>query len=221
MRKYVQIFGMPRSGTNFLAQFLNQNFEVDIFTNNDSFFKDPINKHLIPTGDFLYYLDQLDNIFIAHIIKHPYRWIISRMEFTNENMNNLDLIKHFCCQWNERNQAWLNMGLKYPDKYQLIKWEDIARYQYEWIEKLGKKFLKIRNQAGTIQIQERVDKFGNIIKGDFINKTDIIINRYKEKLSKDALYTIDKSIGWDLTSELGYSHWESEMTDNIVRIREE
>lgn len=144
------IYGMQRSGSNYIEQVLLQNFQ-NIHFHNDTYARSlPTHKHFrlydlksaIPDFRFFNSFTYKDfhefrehvvkitgreiNLFIVNI-KNPYSWYLSYLKHARGNkfaFSRSALNSHFIIDYNLFYKKWLDFSREAPDKVVMLKYED-------------------------------------------------------------------------------------------------
>lgn len=122
--KYLKIYGLQRSGTNYLKALVEENFDVRVLQNIGGWKHGQIDPKFISRGykgDFdketVKHLESLlksGDIPIIHIYKNPFAWIYSYRKYLH-NMNRKDMdISTMMIMYNSLNTHW-----KYKSNYSI------------------------------------------------------------------------------------------------------
>lgn len=177
---------MPRTGTNYLKLLVDKNFDVHWFPERSG------SKHL-PPSEALKRAVAAQEARCLVISKHPYSWIVSRMNFASKAIvkRNSDFIALLFDQWAKRQTAWLNLPhllVRYEDLIVDLE-KELARIEVWGLERRG----ALENVAGVVDRlgREQIDGF--------------VTSRYLEKkYLSEIKFNIDSFIDWSVVKKLGY-----------------
>jgi len=181
--KYIKIYGMPRSGTNYLKKLVETNFLARILVHVGR------GKHMPPKKigvreirnvkkfgkeklqdqneiqSICQYLES-DVIYSLIIMKNPYSWLVSYKNYINRNSNpNIPQILH------------------------IDKSEDDLKKAVKWWNDIGSKYLEFVREHGDISIlvryEELVDDYKIVL--DNIGSTFNLTSREKQLVNIDSV----------------------------------
>lgn len=169
------LYGMQRTGSNYVQQVLLQNFKDIRFYNNDFARCLPTHKHfrlydekyIIPDvrfynsftyesfKDFKKHAEELAGreikLFVV-CIKDPYSWYVSYKKHAKKNKyvfirNSVN--SHYIIDYNLFYRKWFEFSKEAPDEVLLIKYEDFLEDLEASLQKVGEK-IKLERFAETV-----------------------------------------------------------------------
>jgi len=122
--KFIKIYGLQRSGTNYMKALIEENFDARVLQNIGGWKHGMIDKNFHSTGfksDFnsnqVQSLEQDlrdGKIPLIHVYKNPFAWIYDYREYKKDKKSIISLIK----EYNEKNLHWIsncNLSVDYID----------------------------------------------------------------------------------------------------------
>lgn len=219
--EYFKIYGLQRTGTNYISSLIEKNFEnVKVFMNvggwkHGNIIRYPNNKIMLQKTD-KYTSNKYRNVNLVKLfkenvnfivtVKNPYTWILSylnhyRLEKNKEN------IKEIVKLWNTRYsnyKKFIEKGTSY-----LIKYEDVLENYLKILKEIMKKFHLKKSEKKFKPIKNKlkanVDSTIGVVKDEVFNKTEYYINPEINKIfNKKEIKTINYFLDKDLVSFYGY-----------------
>jgi|GEM_PF-4386768 len=152
--KYIKIYGLPRSGTNYIAKLLEVNFRARVLLHvghgkhNDPKFITEEDIRNVRNFDreglkgpeeiyaILKYMEK-NNIYYVMIVKHPIQWIKSYRnyirKYPNPNLPHVfridespDDLKAAINWWNETTKEYIRMRQSNPEIVHIIQYESLV-----------------------------------------------------------------------------------------------
>ena len=170
------LYGMQRTGSNYVQQVLLQNFQDIRFYNNSFARCLPSHKHfrlydekaIIPDSrfynsftysrfkDFKEHVGKVTereiSIFIV-CIKDPYSWYLSYKKHARKNRFTYfkkSLNSHYLIDYNLFYRKWLDFSMEAPDEVLIIKYEDLIEDLDGSLQRIGKKFNLERSSESIV-----------------------------------------------------------------------
>lgn len=205
------IYGMQRSGSNYIQQVVLQNFQNVRFYNDPYARSLPTHKHFrlyeeksaIPDfrfyntftykgfRDFKGHVEQIVgreiNIFIVNI-KGPYSWYLSFMKHAGRNkytLSRTSLNSHFIIDYNLFYRRWFDFSREAPGEVMMVKYEDFLGDFTTAIERMQER-LNLSRSSESISNPGKVPMSKKFTAGRAAY--------YKEKKYLDLISDEDKSV---------------------------
>lgn len=151
-KNYIKIFGIERSGTNYLEALIKENLNAHPLTNGlgwkhgapvtpDEWFHDGISKEELPNKDlYIEIVRKNPSLPCVVIIKDPYHWLDSIRKFRPQNF---DLVKWFK-KYNSLYLEYMNYLLINEHEYFkpaiFVRYEDLLTEPEKQISKIAEVF---------------------------------------------------------------------------------
>lgn len=198
-KKKMKIYGLKRTGTNFLAKLLIRNFHVECPENYNGW------KH----GAYVQHLLGEEVPFIV-VIKHPLSWIDSLYDHIDSNWGFLRFANHYYWEWNNMYRHWDGLYKRHITN-KIVRYEDLIDDTKGMVKKIAKDFdMKIvgngdgniytvenRINPGRVKSCQKFEKEKYFLNQDYLEKYPVkFLKKMKnEKLDKYLMdkynYTID------------------------------
>jgi len=221
------LFGLQRTGTNFLETLLKKNFNNLCFCNNVNHRSLPLHKHFrlyneklfIPESKYLnnfYYqsfsdfdqhvknLLKTDKMLYVVNTKEPYSWYISynnlakRMKWKGWKKKWLNA--HFMIDYNLFHKMWLKFAEESSNKVIIINYEEVLNNPEKSILKIEESFGQKRNSTELI-IPGKVNmskKFDDKRKSYYQSK------EFLKELNEDDIMALSAHLEKEVVEKLGY-----------------
>ncbi|MFC2129197.1 hypothetical protein ACFLQX_00285 [Bacteroidota bacterium] len=223
-RKRLLYYGLQRSGTNFLAKVIQQQFEVE-FLNKRYIRSHPRHKHfriydnkeligrenyhntllIEDLQDFENKLEISGNAdgFII-LSKDPYSWLISYKKWA-KRMKWSDPPHPYILEYNEFYRKWWELSLQ-SEKVIFLRYEDLLMHTHEVLNNLSDKFELDRLPSEFIQ-DEQIKRVPYSAKFTSKNLKYYSRKKYLKKYSNKELKVLNALIDHDLIKNLGYKSY--------------
>lgn len=224
MSKNILLFGLQRSGTNFLEQLLIKNFKIHILNDYHNR-KSPLQKHfriydqkdIIPEYQYkndlrlksfeqFLKVTQLDNKLdcVLIISKNPYNWLISYKEWAVKC--NWPAVNHnYLEEYNLFYRKWIEFS-KEDERIQFVKYENLLLDTKKELKKLKKRFdfqYKLLRQIYGLEIKlKKVPQTTNFTK---VRRNFYERNLFLDELKKEGVDEINSMLDLKVISHLNYS----------------
>ena len=202
MKKDLKMFGLKRTGTNWLLQLLGMNYHLKWFINDGGWKHGPYRvKELLGR--------HMDSVVL---IKDIYSWLVSMHRYRGlwgkEDFGEFVQDAQFIDLWNLRNRDWLNTAATIPKPFKMV----IVRYE-DLLADPVKECERIAGEIGLVR-KRKVEKFfvqtrrmgrsgqpetKQFTRGGYYHKKKYMMN-FTPKMIKTVRGIVDK----DLAKELGY-----------------
>jgi len=192
----IKIFGLRRTGTNYLSKLLNINYNVKMIGGLAGW------KH----GKYRVKETWGREIDCIVISKNIYSWMSSLQKRYNEwnfykIVESADFIQMYSFAYGD----WLNIPEKLEVKKCLfVKYEDLIINPSLICEKISKQF-KLRNKTKNFINIQKVVKPREILGVKNFNKSYYINREYMKKYNEELKILIKKHIDLNIVESLGYS----------------
>ncbi|MCB9285597.1 MAG: sulfotransferase domain-containing protein [Lewinellaceae bacterium] len=225
--KYFMVYGLQRSGTNYVETLLPHNFK-DISLENMGYPRSlPVHKHFRLYDEMYYVPEQkyLNNFHYPHfddfdahvkrltgkdelhyvvVVKEPYSWYISYCNLARKNRWPSYLPKwanqHYMIDYSLFCKKWLEFRREAPEKILLLRYEDI-------LKDLPGNLEKVRAQFGLEKIREEYQNFSKVDMSKRFTSTRRNYYLKKEFLNlftDEELYVLTENLDQAVVEELGY-----------------
>jgi len=194
--KELKIFGLRRTGTNYLSKLLNINYEVKMIGGLAGW------KH----GKYRVkklFGHEVDCIIIS---KNIYSWLTSlERRYKAWNFYKIEEMSDFIQMYNLAYGDWLNIPKRLETKKCFfVKYEDLIENSFLICERMSKELSFKRKTKEFINI-EKVVKPREILGLKNFNKDYYINHKYMTKYNQDIKNLIKKHIDIDIVKALNYS----------------
>lgn len=213
--KIIKIYGLQRSGTNYLSTLLQKNFDVEVWMNlggwkHGFINKNPSKDEIFNNTDYLtklkykdeYIIDLFSNkqVNFLCIVKNPYNWLISYKKFLDLTKKKFELVNSVNL-WNDIYLNYINNDIT------IIRYEDLLNNFNKTLLLIKDKYdlkSKTKNFINENKVLKRnADKnIGETLNEKFINKKINI----KEYFSSKELKIINKTLNKDLMKKFNYDY---------------
>lgn len=190
-----KIYGVERSGTNWLHLLLESNYFVDLITSVDSGSKhEPYKQTYEP----------------AHIIvtvKHPLAWLLSmvKFRFRRDGLNVGQIMEPELERWHEFYRCFLS--LRIPNKHNmLVRYEDLLEDPRGQCGQIASR-IKAERKPGDFYIPYNKMKKNNTEGTKNFDKAYYVNQRYLEEYSQEDLDRVRSLLNWQLVESLGYQRF--------------
>ena len=227
--KYLKVYGLHRTGTNYLFTLLCLNFKnINLFMNLGGFKhgnlikfpkeEDILNKYLdMPTH--LNYKDKVESIktlfeeekvIFLVTVKNPYLWIISHAKFHGSEFCNKNIVRF--------SKHWSEMYAKYAESIKdgtahLVKYEDVLTSYDNFLDNLQKKYDLEKNHTEYINIDKEIlpckdSELGKHNIKNFFTKRDYYLNPDLEKIyTTEQISLINQNLDKNVMEFYNYSFY--------------
>ena len=221
------IYGLQRSGTNYIETLLPHNFK-DISLENVAYHRSlPLHKHFrphsmmycVPEPKYLHnfqyaHFDEFDahvkkltgkdQLHYIVVVKEPYSWYISYCELARKNKWPTYMPKwanqHYVIDYSLFCKKWIEFRKQAPDKILLLRYEDI-------LKDLSGNLELIRNQFDLEKIHQEYQNFSkvNMSKKFTSSRRNYYLKKeYLNLLSDEELFVLTENLDEAVVKELGY-----------------
>ena len=221
------LYGLQRSGTNYLTTLLETNFEARVVI-DDYTYSLPIHKHFRPYSKpwFFSHLNLLHdfhyetfNDFDAHcsrlkgkkdinylvIAKEPYSWYFSFNRFARKEkifyfMKKKYLNHLYMIEYSNYFRKWLEFRDQAPDRIKIVRYEDL-------LMNLDKSLDDIRN---SFDLQKKAEAYQNVSKVGMSKKftesdrQKYLEGKFHKKFTDEQLLLISEHLDNKVVEQLGY-----------------
>ena len=221
------IYGLQRSGTNWLEYLVEENFP-EVQRENIAYARSlPVHKHFRPY-DEMYYVPEpkyLNNFSYPHfsdfdqhvqriigrephaylvITKEPYSWYISYCNLAKKTGWKSYMKKwinnHYLVDYSLFCRKWLAFAKEAPEKVLMLRYEDfLANFQQE-LQKIADHF-GLRVPAGGFQNLKKVPMSKKFTES---RKTYYMEKQFLDRFSDEELLVINENLDRQVVEELGY-----------------
>ena len=222
----VLMYGMQRSGSNYIQQVLLQNFQNVRFYNNNDFRCLPKHKHfrlydeksIIPDArylntftykgfkDFKEHAERIVgreiNMFVV-TIKDPYSWYVSFMKHAKKNKYTYfrkSVNSHYILDYNLFYRKWFNFSMEAPGEVWMVKYEDLIEDFDASLQRMGEK-LKLERSSEVNINPGKVNMNRKFTAGRAAYYKD---NKYLDLISDREKSVIQHLLDQELLSSLNY-----------------
>jgi hypothetical protein len=221
MYNFIKIYGLMRTGTNYISSLLKLNFKnTFVFMNvggwkHGYFIKYPNNKNVLNSVDKkarrIYHKQKLIKLFRLNkvkfiiMIKNPYKWLLSVLKHKGKEINENN-IKLELKDWN----------LKYKNyKYHLengtallIRYEDLLENRNLILNKIKNKYKLNKKSVNYKNINKILNanfdcNLGKT-KNKIFNKKEFYLDNSNKLFSDEILQVINENINKNLLNYYGY-----------------
>jgi len=214
-------YGLNRSGTNYLKEFLSRDFHLS-FENREDARNHPLHKHfrlyekkeligrpnfknelIIPTFKEFEKIvsDDIQVDIYVVISKDPYSWNLSYSRWGTKN--NWESSPHpYILEYNEFYKKWYDFSLQ-SEKIMLIKYIDLLRSPEKIRTKFSNQF-KIKARKDTAS-RDRIKKVPMSRRFSSSRLNYYLEEKYLDAYSQQELDELNQFIDHDLIEKLGYS----------------
>jgi hypothetical protein len=227
--EYVKIHGLQRTGTNYLAQLINENLE-----NTQAMMNAGGWKH----GHYCAPWTLGREVHVVTITKNPYAWLVSLYNYWKHNPvgPNLDLVtfpqfvwgraifeesagtpfllraENPVQHWNDMNFHWLTIRMN--EKQSLVIPYEALLFNAEGVtEGIGQN-LGLKRKAepfcDCLKVCEPGDETPKLSEEDWSNKNYYVDEGYLDLYSNDLLKFVNKELDPEVMSMLGYRYVKEE-----------
>jgi len=220
------LYGMQRTGSNYVEQVLLQNFQNIRFYNNHFARCLPVHKHfrlydekaIIPDvryynsfsykgfKDFKQHVKQILGREIKYFIvtiKDPYSWYVSYKKHAKKNkftFNKNSLNSHYIIDYNLFYRKWLDFSMEAPHEVLMIKYEDLIEDLDASLHRMSEK-LKLERTSGSIVNPEKVFMSKKFTKSRAHYYED---SKYLDLISERELSIIQHLLDRELLTSMNY-----------------
>lgn len=216
--KKLLLYGLQRSGTNYLETLINLNYQECIFLNGEhrneithKHFRLYDNKKAIPEPKFnnsktFHNFAEFENALPVQKIpdlyiilsKDPYSWYSSYVNWSKKN-NWVAPDYHYIEEYNLFYGKWMNFSNETP-KIIFIRYADLLTEPSDVLNRIGQALnLPPVQKLKTTKKVYASKRFTGNKKEEFLNKD------YLKKISADDMKTIDSKLDPELIKYLGYN----------------
>ena len=218
MLKKLLLYGLQRSGTNFLEAVLNKSFPIKCLNDKDNrnspmhkhfrlydqknFIPEPKYKNNLHYSDFLSFTNSLDEVpdYFFVISKNPYSWLISYRNW-GEKCHWPSVNHHYISEYYYFYNKWMEFSLQ-SDRIIFIRYMDL-------LSNLEKELKRLKRLTGLHKKIKLINKnyFGQVPQSKSFTESRLryyLNEEYLELFTKQELMDINHFIGPDLISFLGY-----------------
>ncbi len=214
------LYGLQRSGTNYLQTLLFKNFNV-VFLNNDRNRGEPLQKHFrlydqknaIPEPRYRnnYYIRSLSDFeeilpkvpdYYLIISKDPYSWLLSYIKWAKK-CNWDDVSHHYIDEYNYFYGKWLELSSDHT-KVIFVRYIDLLFDIDEVINQLECN-LQLNRKKSIIPF--RMPAYSKVPKSSVftVSQRDYYLNKeYLKKYSREDLSILNNILDFDVVKRLGY-----------------
>ncbi|MBT3647509.1 MAG: hypothetical protein HN542_04625 [Flavobacteriales bacterium] len=235
MNNDIMIYGLQRSGTNYVEALLVENFEgVQIWNEHypdclptQKHFRLYDEKHLIPSlqfqNNFLYdgfsdfdkhvsRLTEKSQLSYVVVVKHPLSWYLSYFNWASKKHHidhrKKDVNGHFILEWNLFMKKWLAFQAEAPGRVHIVKYEDLIADHDTSLE-AASSYLKLTKRHSDFFIPEKV----GMSKGFGKKRLDYYKKKsYLDELPETHYRVIRELVDDNVLSDLGYEMKDSQPT---------
>ena len=229
------IYGLQRSGTNYVEALFLENFRDLHFWNEhypdclptQKHFRLYDEKHLIPSLQFqnnFHYADfaEFDNqvsrltdkseLTYVVVVKHPLSWYLSYFNWASKKHHidhrKKDVNGHFILEWNLFMKKWLDFKKEAPNRVSIVKYEDLIADSTAKLNASKTLFgLEMRHDKYFIPEKVGMSKGFNKKRLDYYKKKN-----YLKELPETHYRVIRELVDSSVLSDLGYEMKDSEPT---------
>lgn len=201
MEKQVKIYGVERSGTNYLQFMFRKYFDIDT---PPSLFG---SKHKIPSLEAMAAIKS-GNLNFVVIMKEPFAYAMSSIGWgrgktkyvVSHSNDGIPFIRFRCRYFNKKYRAWLDFYNTYRDYGCLLLYECMLSDPYAAIQWMSTNFgldcriMPVENPIGVIG----TDSFERI---ELFHLDFYAYKEYMGLMSRGIIKTIEREIDWDLVEE--------------------
>jgi len=235
--KIVKIYGLERSGTNYLQWLLEHNLEgIDIFTNQLGWKHGPVAPSLVKTiangfdsltppeinhllghrwfkspGRITAVTEQLrhNQIVFVIVVKNPLSWYSSISRYKKFSFH--PLRPRYFDEWRTKHQGWLRFAETRDAVASVIKFEDLLNDPQSVIHGLATKFSISFKQGDFKNVRNRIAPGYRLTKAAF-NPDFYVKEDFKRMYSASDILSMKQRIPEELLMRMGYSLDLSVMT---------
>ena len=225
--KHLMVYGLQRSGTNYVETLLPHNFR-DISLENVAYHRSlPLHKHFRPYDEMYYvpepkylnnfsypHFDDFDahvkrltgkeELFYVVVVKEPYSWYISYCKLARKNRWPSYMPKwanqHYMVDYSLFCKKWLDFRRQAPEKVVILRYEDI-------LKDMSGKLEDIRTRFGLEKVHEEYQNFSkvNMSKKFTSTRRNYYLNKeFLDLFSDEELFVITENLEAGVVEELGY-----------------
>lgn len=228
---YIKIYGLPRSGTNYLRKLVELNFFSRVLVHAVR------GKHLTPMPISKTDISRVNNfgteylesemeiprilkymrsrpVYTMIITKNPYSWMISYRNYINSHENpnvqftyyidksGEDLVKAVRW-WNDTTRAYIRFKDEFNNSVYIVKYEDLIHDFRSTLEKLGQQF-RMTRKGKEFSPVEKIIGPGYTETGINFNENKYRDPDYASELGEQAIMLINKELDKQVMDSLGY-----------------
>jgi hypothetical protein len=225
--KYLLVYGLQRSGTNYVETLLPNNFK-DVSLENVAYHRSlPLHKHFRPYeqmafvpepkymhnfrypafSDFNAHACRLtgkEELHYVVVVKEPYSWYISYCKLAKKNNWPTYMPKwanqHYMTDYSMFCRKWLNFRKEAPEKIVILRYEDL-------LQDFAGNLEKVRSQFGLEKVVKEYQDFSKVnMSRKFTDKRrNYYLNKkFLELLADEELFVLTENLDPSVVEELGY-----------------
>ena len=224
---HMLVYGLQRSGTNYLETLLPNNFK-DVSMENMGFARSlPVHKHFRPYDEkwFVPEPKYLNNFFYPHFsdfdahvrrltgkeplhyvvtVKEPFSWYVSYCKEAGKSrwpsLVRKGLSQHYMIEYSLFCRKWLDFRGEAPAQVIILRYEDL-------LKDLAGSLDRVREQFGLEKAHETYQDFSKVNKSSRFSlkrRTYYLNKQFLDLFSKEDLFLLRENLNPDVVKELGY-----------------
>lgn len=193
MTKEIKIYGLKRTGTNYIKALIEKNFDATIDDNKGGWKHGPYIKNEL----------QYKETDVIVMIKDPVAWLDSLRRYLKSQWSPDFFMKHYIWEYNTMYMHWINIKLD-SHKLIVIKYENLAYNTEDTLHMIAER-LDLRQTLLPLNIIPGVIKSGGQITDIKFNKDYYINKQYIQHYSPHTIELIYKMLNPELKHRFGYA----------------